>query len=96
MDKSQSNHGTVAAPDRLQSRGRTIRFSQLPPQRQWLVKEMQSLGRGWLKHLVVTNGQPLSTPAPKKRPRYKLTGPGNRRAKWAHPGARFGPTGVTV
>ena len=57
---------------------RNIRKSQISPQRQWLVGEMQSLNSGWIKHLVVANHQPLSSPAPKKRPRRKLTGPRQR------------------
>ena len=62
-----------------QPRRRVIRKSQLSPQRQWLVEQMQKLGWGWIKHLVVSNREPLSNPAPRKRRRYKLTGPRHRR-----------------
>ncbi len=58
---------------------RTIRFSQLSPQRQWLVREMQTLGWGWIKHQVVNDREPRSIPVPKKRPCYKMTGPRRRR-----------------
>ena len=60
---------------------RILRKSQLSPQRQWLVEEMQRLGWGWIKHLVVSNREPLPSPAPKKRPRHKLTGPRQRRVE---------------
>lgn len=65
----------------VQSPVRVIRKSQTSPQRQWLMREMQELGWGWIKHLVVADREPRSTPAPKKRPRYKMTGPRRRRVE---------------
>lgn len=60
---------------------RVLRFSQLSPERQWLVKEMQTLGCGWIKHMIICSSQPLPNPPPKKRFRIKLTGSRRRQAK---------------
>ncbi|MCY3020194.1 MAG: hypothetical protein NTW87_14345 [Planctomycetota bacterium] len=65
--------------DKPSDRRRVMRKSQLSAQRQWLVEEMQDLGWGWIKHLVVSNREPLPKPAPRKRRRHKLTGPRHRR-----------------
>ena len=65
-------------PDEPPNR-RAIRKSQVSTPQQWLVELMQQVGYGTIKNLVVANREPLSNPAPRKRRRYKLTGPGRRR-----------------
>lgn len=74
---SVSNQPSVGKA--VQPSVRVIRKSQLSPQRQWLVEEMQNLGWGSIKQLVVTDREPVAKPAPKKRHRYKLSAPRCRR-----------------
>jgi len=57
---------------------RVVRKSQLSPARRWLVEQMQILGYGRIKHLVVSNREPVVNPPPKLCPRRKLTGPRQR------------------
>ncbi len=48
------------------------RFSELSPQRAWLVRELQQLNFGTIMDLRVRNGEPCPEPPPRIRPHYKL------------------------
>ena len=58
---------------------RVVHKSDLSPQRRWLVEQMQKIGYGRIKHLVIVNGQPLTDPPPKMYRDHRLTGRNDKR-----------------
>ena len=76
MDASSQNQRTHSQGGLVQVP--MVRKSQLSPARRWLVEEMQALGYGQIKQLVVIKGEPVQAPAPKISQRCRLTGPRRR------------------
>jgi len=73
MRKKASSFKRASRPKRV------VRKSDLTPARRWLVENMQEIGFGRIKQLVIGNGQPLKRPPPRMYRDHRLTGGNCRR-----------------
>jgi hypothetical protein len=72
-------HDNTSPSKRTSRPHHVIRKSDLTAARRWLVENMQKIGYGRIKHLVIVNGQPLTDPPPRMYRDHRLTGPNSRR-----------------
>ena len=73
-DRNSSSSRRPNQPPRL-----VVRKSDLTAARKWLVENMQKIGYGRFKQLVIVNGQPLTNPPPRMYRDQRLTGHNNHR-----------------
>jgi len=73
MHKKKSSSRRGGRPERV------VRKSDLTPARRWLVENMQKIGFGRIKQLVIVNGQPLRRPPPRVYRDHRLTGNNSHR-----------------